>query len=100
MCLYHIPGTYIKNNPNHSKSIDAVSLDQHKGKNEINNSNRSGAKIKKILDLCLKVFLIETKETKIKWMHNELLKYAKCGNIEEEDILGLSTIQIWLHSYA
>ncbi|CAG8842644.1 3358_t:CDS:2, partial [Gigaspora margarita] len=54
-----------------------VSLDQHEDENEINNNQMDRQAI-----------------------HNELLKYAKSENIEEENIPELSTIQNWLHSYA
>ncbi|CAG8696253.1 20789_t:CDS:1, partial [Racocetra persica] len=33
-------------------------------------------------------------------MHDELLKYAECGDIEKEDIPKLTTIENWLYSYS
>ncbi|CAG8464628.1 18163_t:CDS:2 [Gigaspora margarita] len=102
---------------------DEVSLNQHEDENEINNNvefplhrgwalkgnqklgNRGGAKIKKNIRSLLEGFFLNGNRRNQDRMDgqamcNELLKYAESGDIEEEDVLGLSTIQNWLHSYA
>ena len=64
----------------------------------------SGTRIKKNVKAMLERFFLlgyqrRQDRMNVQAMHNELLKYVEIGELEEEDIPKVNTIQNWISSY-